>query len=79
MQARQPSAQTKRPCMKTAERSDILEAASRIFSGCLASGKVNPDNEQSAILYSVHVAVAMSRTVEKRSIFDEGGEVPFPW
>lgn len=65
--------------METTERSDILEAASRIYAGCLASGKVTASNEQDAIRYAVHVAVAMAQTVEKRTIFAEGGEVPFPW
>ena len=65
--------------MEITERSDILEAASRIYAGCLASGKVNSKNQESAIRYSLYVAVSMAHTVEKRDIFDEGGEVPFPW
>lgn len=65
--------------MEMTERSDILEAASRIFAGCLASGKVNADNENAAIRYSLHVAVSMAQTVEKRTIFTEDAEVPFPW
>jgi hypothetical protein len=65
--------------MEMTERSDILEAASRIYAGCLASGKVTTKNEEDAIRYSLHVAVAMAQTVEKRNIFGEGGEVPFPW
>lgn len=65
--------------MEMTERSDILEAASRIFAGCLASGKVNADNEEVAIRYSLHVAVSMAQTVEKRTIFTEDAEVPFPW
>lgn len=65
--------------MEMTERSDILEAASRIYAGCLASGKVNDKNEEGAIRYSLHVAVSMAQTVEKRTIFDEGREVPFPW
>jgi hypothetical protein len=65
--------------MEITERSDILEAASRIYAGCLASGKVTPGNEGDAIRYAVHVAVVMAQTVEKRSIFDDVGEVPFPW
>lgn len=60
------------------ERSDILEAAARIYAGCLASGKVNSKNENDAIKYSLRVAVAMAQTVEKRGIFSEGEEVPFP-
>lgn len=64
--------------MEMTERSDILEAASRIYAGCLASGKVTGDNEQAAIRYALHVAVTMAQTVEKRSIFTEVGDVPFP-
>lgn len=65
--------------MEITERSDILEAASRIYAGCLASGKVDKQNEDDAIRYAVHVAVSLAQTVEKRNIFDEGGEVPLPW
>lgn len=65
--------------MEMTERSDILEAASRIYAGCLASGKVTADNQHDAIQYALHVAVAMAHTVEKRTIFAEGEEVPFPW
>ncbi|MGA8261138.1 MAG: hypothetical protein WB783_13070 [Arenicellales bacterium] len=65
--------------MEITERSDILQAASRIYAGCLASGKITPSNQGDAIRYSVHVAVALAQTVQKRNIFDEGGDVPFPW
>lgn len=65
--------------MEMTERSDILEAASRIFAGCLASGSVTAANEDDAIRYSLHVAVSMAQTVEKRTIFTEDGQVPFPW
>lgn len=65
--------------MEMTERADILEAASRIYAGCLASGKVTSKNEEQVIKYSLHVAVAMAHEVEKRSIFSEGEEVPFPW
>lgn len=65
--------------MEMTERSDILEAASRIYAGCLASGKVTADNADVTIQHALHVAVAMAHTVEKRNIFAEGGEVPFPW
>lgn len=65
--------------MEITERSDILEAASRIYAGCLASGHIDAGNEEAAIQYALHVAVAMAHTVEKRNIFSEGGEVPFPW
>lgn len=65
--------------MEMTERSDILEAASRIYAGCVASGKVTSKNEDAAIQYSLRVAVAMAHTVEKRNIFAEGGDMPFPW
>lgn len=65
--------------MEMTERSEILDAASRIYAGCLASGKVSADNQQQAIRYALRVAVAMAHEVEKRSIFSEGEEVPFPW
>lgn len=65
--------------MEITERSDILEAASRIYAGCLASGKVHSKNQENAIRYSLQVAVAMAHKVEKRDIFDEGGDMTFPW
>ncbi|MBS1270383.1 MAG: hypothetical protein MAG794_01338 [Gammaproteobacteria bacterium] len=65
--------------MEITDRSDILEAASRIYAGCLASGKVSSKNEQDTIRYSLHIAVAMAQTVEQRNIFTEGGKVLFPW
>lgn len=65
--------------MEMTERSDILEAASRIYAGCLASGKINAGNEDAAIRYSLHVAVSMAQTVEKRTIFTDDAEVAFPW
>ncbi len=63
--------------METTERADILEAASRIYSGCLASGKVDSTNEAQVIRYALRVAVNMAHAVEKRNIFD-GEDVPFP-
>ena len=65
--------------MEITERSDILEAAAVIYAGCLASGKVQSNNQENAIRYSLQVAVTMARTVEKRDIFDGKGDVPFPW
>lgn len=64
--------------MEMTERSDILAAASRIYAGCLASGKVNAENEDETIRYAIHVAVSMAQSVEKRTIFSEASEVPFP-
>lgn len=65
--------------METTERSDILEAASRIYAGCLASGNVTATNQDAAVQYALRTAVAMAQTVEKRNIFGEGNEAPFPW
>jgi len=63
--------------METTERADILEAASRIYAGCLASGNVDSKNESDVFRYSLRVAVNMAHAVEKRNIFG-GEEVPFP-
>jgi len=64
--------------MEMTNRTDILEAASRIYAGCLASGRVNSNNEEETVRYCLHVAVTMAQAVEKRSIYNEGGDVPFP-
>lgn len=61
---------------------EILDAASRIFAGFAASGKMSADNDERVIKYSLSVALRMKNYIDKKSgrrSMTGGGEVPFPF
>ncbi|MCA9467715.1 MAG: hypothetical protein KC643_20025 [Nitrospira sp.] len=58
----------------------IYQAASRIFAGLLASGKVNQKSDEFFLRYSIRAAAYMATQIVKADIPVEGGgeDGPFP-
>ena len=57
----------------------IYQAASRIFAGLLASGKVNQKSDEFFLRYSIRAAAYMATQIVKAETHMDGGGEDGPW
>ena len=70
----------------TASEAQILQSASQIFSGMVASGKVTKKNVRAKMDAAINGAIYLYKKINKidnatisKPITEGGDEVPFPW